>query len=130
MATLRMALLRSASCSACRVSSNSSSRFARQALACSASAGVSVPSTRARRQVSVVATRQPSAAPSIHDLPTSARYRGEELNRRIHRLLGPPAAVAAPARRLRYLIALAFTTPILAVRPIHDLVEAAVTWLP
>ena len=69
--------------------------------------------------------------PSIHDLPASALYRGEELTRRIHRLLAPPpVAVAAPAHWLRYLVPLAAIASILAIRPIHDLVEAAVTWLP
>lgn len=68
--------------------------------------------------------------PSIHDLPASALYRGEDLTRRIHRLLGPPAALAAPTRRLRYLVTLAAIVSILAIRPIHDLVEVAVTWLP
>ena len=68
--------------------------------------------------------------PSIHDLPASALYRGEDLTRRIHRLLGPPAALAAPTRRLRYLVTLAAIASILAIRPIHDLVEVAVTWLP
>ena len=68
--------------------------------------------------------------PSIHDLPASALYRGEDLTRRIHRLLAPPAALAAPTRRLRYLVTLAAIASILAIRPIHDLVEVAVTWLP
>lgn len=68
--------------------------------------------------------------PLVHDLPASALYRGEDLSRRIRRLLGPPAAVPAPSRRLRYLFALGLTASILAVKPIHDLVEAAVTWLP
>jgi beta-lactamase regulating signal transducer with metallopeptidase domain len=81
-------------------------------------------------QALIRVARLAPATPSIQDLPASALYRGEELNRRIHRLLAPPAAVAAPSLRLRYLIALAFTASVPAVRPIHDLVEAAVTWLP
>jgi hypothetical protein len=70
------------------------------------------------------------APPSIHDLPASALYRGEDLRRRVHRLLAPPASVAVPSRGLRDLAALAITASLMALRPIHDLVEAAVTWLP
>jgi Zn-dependent protease with chaperone function len=81
-------------------------------------------------QALIRVARLATVPPLVHDLPASALYRGEDLNRRIHRLLGPPAAVAAPSRRLRYLVALGVTASILAVRPIHDLVEAAVTWLP
>ena len=57
--------------------------------------------------------------PAVHDLPASALYRGEDLNRRIHRLLAPPVAVAIPSRRLRYAVAIGMTGAILAIKPIH-----------
>jgi Zn-dependent protease with chaperone function len=81
-------------------------------------------------QALIRVARLAAAPPSIHDLPASALYRGEDLRRRVHRLLAPPAAAAAPSRWGRYLAALAVTASTMALRPIHDLVEAAVTWLP
>jgi Zn-dependent protease with chaperone function len=81
-------------------------------------------------QALIRVARLAPSPPSIHDLPASALYRGEDLRRRVHRLLAPPASVAVPSRGLRDLAALAITASLMALRPIHDLVEAAVTWLP
>jgi Zn-dependent protease with chaperone function len=69
-------------------------------------------------------------APAVHDLPASALYRGEDLDRRIHRLLSPPAAAATRDRRVGYVIAFLIGTPVAALKPIHDAVEIAVRWLP
>ncbi len=67
---------------------------------------------------------------AVHDLPASALYRGEDLRQRIHRLLAPPAALPAPHRRVWYAVALGLTASVLALEPVHEFVEIAVTWLP
>ena len=81
-------------------------------------------------QALIRVARLAPAAPAVHDLPASALYRGEDLNRRIHRLLAPPAAVATPDRLLGYTIACGIGLSIIALKPIHDVVEVAVKWLP
>ena len=65
-------------------------------------------------------------------VPASALYRGENLDQRVRRLLGPPAAAAVP---LSAAWRAAVTTAIvasaaLALHAIHELLEAAVTFLP
>ncbi|HEY7475042.1 MAG TPA: M56 family metallopeptidase [Vicinamibacterales bacterium] len=67
---------------------------------------------------------------TVYDLPASALYRGEDLRRRIHRLLAPPVAAVASRRAVHYGLALGVLTSLLALEPIHHFVEAAVTWLP
>ena len=81
-------------------------------------------------QALIRVARLAPAAPAVHDLPASALYRGEDLNRRIHRLLAPPAAAAPPDRLLGYAIAFVTGVSVLALGPIHDVVEVAVQWLP
>jgi Peptidase family M48 len=81
-------------------------------------------------QALIRVARLAPAAPAVQDLPASALYRGEDLNRRIHRLLAPPAAVATPDRLLGYTIAFGIGLSIIALKPIHDVVEVAVKWLP
>jgi len=65
-------------------------------------------------------------------VPASALYRGENLDQRVRRLLGPPAVAAAPLSPAWRAVA---TTAIvasaaLALHAIHELLEAAVTFLP
>ncbi len=65
------------------------------------------------------------------DLPASALYRGENLQHRVARLLGAPAPGGAPSAWRRLLpaaVVLAGCT--VALHTVHDLVEAAVTFLP
>ncbi|HKW01490.1 MAG TPA: M48 family metalloprotease [Vicinamibacterales bacterium] len=65
-------------------------------------------------------------------MPASALYRGENIDQRVRRLLGPPAAAAVPLPAAWRALA---TTAIvasaaLALHAIHELLEAAVTFLP
>jgi beta-lactamase regulating signal transducer with metallopeptidase domain len=72
----------------------------------------------------------PGASPVI--VPASALYRGENLDRRVRRLLGPQAAVPPRASiwwRATVTIAVA-AAGVLALHAIHELLEAAVTFLP
>lgn len=65
-------------------------------------------------------------------VPTSALYRGENLDQRVRRLLGPPAAAAVPLSagwRAAVTTAL-IASAALALHAIHELLEAAVTFLP
>lgn len=66
-------------------------------------------------------------------LPTSALYRGEDLGRRVRRLLVPPThdgrKVHTAARRL-ITVAAALTACVLALHGIHELVEVAVAFFP
>lgn len=66
-------------------------------------------------------------------LPASAFFRGENLERRIRRLLDPAANFGSHRRRSSWLIAAAgsiLIVSLFALHPIHELVEAAVTLLP
>lgn len=66
-------------------------------------------------------------------LPASALYRGENLERRVRRLLDPagdsPGPIA-PGRSLCVVAAAAFAGCVLALEEIHQIVEAAVNSLP
>ena len=65
-------------------------------------------------------------------VPASALYRGENLDRRVRRLLGPQAA-APPPRPLWWRATITSTVVVagaLALHAIHELLEAAVTFLP
>ncbi len=65
-------------------------------------------------------------------VPASALYRGENLDRRVRRLLGPQAA-APPPRPLWWRATVTSTVVMagaLALHAIHELLEAAVTFLP
>ncbi len=78
-----------------------------------------------------VARLVPSGAAAVV-VPASALYRGENLDRRIRRLLGPQATATPPASLWTRT---ALTTTIVAVSAlalhgIHELLEAAVTFLP
>jgi Zn-dependent protease with chaperone function len=82
-------------------------------------------------QALIRVARLAPASTEVYDLPASALYRGEDLARRVRRLLAPPVAAAAHMpRMLPVAIALGLLTSLLALEPIHDIVEAAVTWLP
>jgi hypothetical protein len=66
-------------------------------------------------------------------LPASALYRGESLERRIRRLLAP--AAHAPAAGAAWILrwglgGVVLSLALLTLRDIHDLVEAAVLFLP
>ncbi len=65
-------------------------------------------------------------------LPSSALYRGEDLGRRIHRLLAPRQAVVAraPALPRQIAVTLFIAASLLALHAIHELVEAAVAFFP
>jgi beta-lactamase regulating signal transducer with metallopeptidase domain len=66
-------------------------------------------------------------------LPTSALYRGEDLGRRVRRLLVPPThegrKVHSAARRL-LTVSAALTACVFALHGIHELVEVAVAFFP
>jgi beta-lactamase regulating signal transducer with metallopeptidase domain len=66
-------------------------------------------------------------------LPASALYRGEDLERRVRRLVGgpapPPLPKASPLHRLAGSTILLITGG-LALHAMHEVVEAAVTYLP
>src|SRR5262249_32134209 len=65
-------------------------------------------------------------------VPMSALYRGENLDQRVRRLLGPPAAAPVPlSAAWRATMTTAFiASAALALHAIHELLEAAVTFLP
>jgi Zn-dependent protease with chaperone function len=73
------------------------------------------------------------APPGVVEVPMSALYRGEDLDRRIRRLLAPPVRPAA-GRLWRWHAALAwgllFCSALLTLHAVHELVEVAVTFLP
>ena len=81
-------------------------------------------------QALIRVARLAPTAPAVHDLPASALYRGEDLNRRIHRLLSPPAAVATQDRRVGYVMAFLIGSSVVALESLHEVVEIAVRWLP
>jgi beta-lactamase regulating signal transducer with metallopeptidase domain len=67
------------------------------------------------------------------DLPVSALFRGENLERRVRRLLDPSVDFARPRRRSSWLLGTAaslLTISVFVLEPIHELVEAAVAFLP
>jgi uncharacterized membrane protein YidH (DUF202 family) len=66
-------------------------------------------------------------------LPASALYRGEDLERRVRRLVGGPAPPPLPSARLLHRLAGSASLLIaggLALRAMHEVIEAAVTYLP
>jgi len=76
--------------------------------------------------------RLAAGQPAVY-LPASALYRGEDLERRVRRLVGGPAPPPPP--RASRLQRLAGSTSLLimgglALHAMHELVEAAVTYLP
>jgi len=67
------------------------------------------------------------------DLPVSALFRGENLERRVRRLLDPSAEFARQQARSSVLVGIAASlliVSVFALEPIHELVEAAVAYLP
>jgi Zn-dependent protease with chaperone function len=65
------------------------------------------------------------------DLPATALYRGDDIERRVRRLLAPEDAVARPHRAVRIAIALACAAWVVAsLESVHLLLEAAVHGLP
>lgn len=75
--------------------------------------------------------RMVPAGETLNELPASALYRGEPLERRVRRLLDPiPPRPRAP-RRYQWLALAAFIgLSIVLLSPIHELLEVAVTLLP
>jgi Zn-dependent protease with chaperone function len=79
-----------------------------------------------------VARMVPAGQPTVH-LPASALYRGEDLERRVRRLIDSPAPppVAGLSRRQRLMIGIfLLTLGALMLHGMHEVVEAAVTYLP
>jgi Zn-dependent protease with chaperone function len=68
----------------------------------------------------------------VGELPASALYRGENIDRRVRRLLAPRPAPAAtlPIGWRLFLLASLFAGSVLTLRAIHEIVEAAVAYLP
>jgi hypothetical protein len=65
------------------------------------------------------------------DLPATALYRGDDIERRVRRLLAPEGAAARPRRAWRVGLALAGATLIAAnLDTVHLILEAAVHGLP
>jgi len=86
--------------------------------------------TLAEALLRVARLAPPGSSPII--VPASALYRGENLDRRVRRLLGPRAAAPPPASiwwRAAGTTAVV-ATGALALHAIHELLEAAVTFLP
>ena len=71
-------------------------------------------------------------ASTLGDLPASALYRGENIERRVRRLLAPRPAPPARLPLAWRLVTLAslFTGSVLTLHALHELVEAAVANLP
>ena len=79
-----------------------------------------------------VARMVPAGQPRVH-LPASALYRGEDLERRVRRLIDSPtpSPVAGLSRRRRLMIGVfLLTLGALLLHGMHEVVEAAVTYLP
>lgn len=67
----------------------------------------------------------------LSELPASALYRGEPLERRVRRLLDPiPPRPRAPRHRQWLALALFIGASVVLLNPIHDLLEVLVTTLP
>jgi beta-lactamase regulating signal transducer with metallopeptidase domain len=79
-----------------------------------------------------VARLVPAGQPVMH-LPASALYRGEDLERRVRRLLDGPAPSPLPRASRFERLAVGATLVVasgLALHAMHELIEAAVTYLP
>ena len=77
-----------------------------------------------------VAKMVPAGSP-IAEIPASALYRGEPLERRVRRLLDPiPPRPRAPRHYQWLALAAVIGASIVLLGPIHDLLEVAVTFLP
>lgn len=71
------------------------------------------------------------AGETLDELPASALYRGEPLERRVRRLLDPiPARPRAPKHYQWLGLAIFIALAIVLLNPIHYLLEIAVTFLP
>jgi Zn-dependent protease with chaperone function len=65
------------------------------------------------------------------DLPATALYRGDDIGRRVRRLLAPEGAAARPHRALRVVLALALSAlAVASLETVHQILEAAVHGLP
>lgn len=70
---------------------------------------------------------------SVEPMPASALYRGENIEQRVRRLLDPSADLDRARRGWNWLLisaGLVLPLSLLALRTIHELVEAAVAYLP
>lgn len=84
-------------------------------------------------QALVKVARLAPTARRMADLPASALYRGDNLDRRVRRLLAPatdPSPSARPRWRPTILLISAVAGSPFALETVHALVEAAVTFLP
>lgn len=75
--------------------------------------------------------RMVTAGETLSELPASALYRGEALERRVRRLLDPIPPRPRPPRRYQWAALAAFIgLSIVLLNPIHRLLEVAITFLP
>lgn len=82
-------------------------------------------------QALVKVARLAVSRPEPGELPASALYRGDDIERRVRRLLAPADAAARPHRTLRAVLALALTALAVAgLETVHQILEAAVHGLP
>ena len=82
-------------------------------------------------QALVKVARLAVARPEPCDLPATALYRGDDIERRVRRLLTPVGADARPHRALRVVLTLAFTAlAVASLETVHLILEAAVHGLP
>lgn len=75
--------------------------------------------------------RMVPAGQTLSELPASALYRGEPLERRVRRLLDPIPPRPRASRRYQWIALAAFIgLCIILLNPIHGLLETAITFLP
>jgi hypothetical protein len=95
-----------------------------------AEAGQAHPAMRLSLASALIRVARLAPARVPFEVPASALYRGEDVTRRVRALLAPPAPGALARPWLLFGAVAALSAALLAMHPIHELVEAAVAILP